>query len=65
MEAERTKGDGGGRGVPGGIELGSRESLWTVGELERSDRREWGVKVDGLNQWVEAGEGQINLIGIF
>lgn len=64
MEAEKTKGDVGGRGVLGGIQLGNRESLWTVGELERSNGREWGVKVDGLNQWVEA-EGQINLIGIF
>lgn len=50
MEAEKTKGDVGGRGVLGGIQLGNRESLWTVGELERSNGREWGVKVDGLNQ---------------
>lgn len=37
MEAERTKADGGGKGVPGGVEFEDRESLWIVRELETRD----------------------------
>lgn len=35
------KADGGGKGVPGGVEFENRESLWMVRKLETSDGGEW------------------------